>query len=933
MRIEKLRINHIERPLGYLLRRITATYQVTQAKGRRQERARILVARDPELQNIVFDTGITDSVSPLGTPLIFRQEPSARYYWKVQVWDDEGDCGESGVSWFETGLLEEGWEGISITPQLEDAFLPVMEKDFTLDKLPERARLYICGLGVFEAFLNGSRVGEEEMTPYLTPYHSYVQYLTFDVGSLLRIGENNLRVHLGGGWYKGNYGYRQNEDYALGRRFQLLAQMNLWDQDGAVRRIGTDLSWKAAKSNVTISDIYEGEWVDDTLEDARRYPVRAGDLDPGIVKERLSMPVSVMEHLAPAAILHTPKGETVIDMGQNMVGRLSFRCRGKRGERFLFEHGEVLQDGCFYRDNYRTAKAMFSYVSDGIEKEVHPRFTFFGFRYVRVTCRQPLRLTDFRGEVIYSCLERTGTLTTGNQLVNRLISNILWSQKGNFLDVPTDCPQRDEQLGWTGDAQIFARTACLNMECYSFFAKYLHDISLEQEEAGGMVPQVVPNVDRSRKTSAAWGDAAVIIPWALYEIYGDASVLEEQFESMCSWVAYIDRMNREHGTHPDLWQNGFHYGDWLALDGGYYHMPVGGTDTYYLSSAYFYLSVSLTARAAGVLEKRERERYYREKAARIKAAIRQEYFTPNGGLCMDTQTGYLTAIVFGLYEGEEQKKRLGEKLEERLRKDGYQLKTGFVGTPALLPALSMTGRQELAYRILLDTSCPGWLYPVTMGATTMWERWDSIRPDGHISDTGMNSLNHYANGSVMEWLYGYMAGIRQQEGSVGYRRVEICPGVHPALKSVSVRLDTAMGCYGLDWRIQEGNLEISLDIPFGGEARVTLPYVKGKLRINGAPGQETEFTVASGHYELEDDYIPRHNMAESVRELIRSQEIREYLYRRIPMLERIDGAEIQNMTLPELARLPFFLGIGTKLGMGQETLYEVEEYIGGKVRY
>lgn len=931
MKIHSLKINHIKRPQGYLYKTLTASYITENDAGKRQESARILVSRDVSFTDIVYDTGRSAGVSGLGTQLSLPLEPRTRYYWKVSVWDENGNEKESLTEWFETGLMEGGFTGQCITPDLAPSVQPTFVREFVLDKKPESARLYLCCLGVYEVYVNGNRVGDEVLAPGLTVYHHYVQYQTYDVGSMLHCGKNGIEVIAGDGWYKGLYGYRQNNDYRSGKAFELLADLYV---DGELV-LCSDLNWQVKKSKIIFSDIYDGEYRDDTLDDSGRFPVKAGNLDRSVVKERLGLPVKVKEILKPVAVIVTSKGETVLDMGQNMVGWVAFTCREKAGTLISLEHGEVLQDGCFYNKNYRTAKARYDYISDGQEKTVHAALTFFGFRYVRITGIENVRPEDFRGEVLYSDLEETGTMKTGNEDLNQLISNILWSQKGNFLDIPTDCPQRDEKMGWTGDAQIFAGTACLNMDCYEFFRKYLNDISLEQADTKGLVPQIVPSVGRNERTSAAWGDAAVIIPWVLYQYYGDSGILAEQYESMKAWISYIDRQNSENGTNPSLWQNGFHYGDWLALDGGCYHMPTGGTDVYYISSAYFYYSVNLLAKSAGVLGKGADCEKYSRKAEQIRNAILKEYFTANGKLSIDTQAAYTVAIVFELVREKEQLELIKEQFLLRIRKDGYSLKTGFVGTPFILEALSRCGRSDLAFRILLDKEYPGWLYPVTLGATTMWERWDALNPDGSMSDSGMNSLNHYANGSVQEWMYSRMAGIKPQSDGAGFKHVSIKPQIHPGAGWMETVLKTAAGVYKIRWEIQKDNkMLLTCSIPFDATAEITLPCCPGKVILNGEeqPYQpESRIPADAGEwvfeYVLSDNYRPCYHLEDSVKELVRNPVIKDYLYKKVPMLVHTDGAEIQNMTLTEMSKLPFFLGIGTRLGLDEEVLEEIEGYV------
>ena len=931
MEIHSLKINHIDNPLGYLLKTITASYLVDGGEDEEIDGARIVVYEDEELQRIVFDTGRAQSVRGLGTRIHIELKPRHRYFWKVQVWDRMGRCTKSDTAWFETGLLSGGFRGQSITPDLDPSVHPIYMKSFTLEQPVKTARLYITCLGVYEAFLNGRRIGDEVLAPGITAYNHYIQYQTYDVAGMLLEGENLLEVRAADGWYKGMYGYRQNETYMQGKMFELLADLYV----NGTCALSSDCSWKARKSNIIMSDIYNGEFRDDTVDEEIYFPVREGLLDKRLVKERLGVPVKRKEIISPVHIIRTPAGEMVLDMGQNMVGWVSFFCREKAGHKISLEYGEVLQNGCFYNENYRTAKARFDYISDGAEKEVSASLCFFGFRYVRLSGFTEVHIEDFQGEVVYSDLDRTGDIKTGNEMLNQLISNILWSQKGNFLDIPTDCPQRDEKLGWTGDAQIFSGTACLNMDCYAFFRKYLNDIALEQKDTGGLVPQVVPSVGRNERTSAAWGDAALIIPWKMYRYYGDESILEEQYDSMKGWIDYIDHQNLVNGTNPDLWQNGFHYGDWLALDGGCYHMPTGGTDVYYISSAFFCYSVEIMAKTAKILGKEEDYKRYSKKADAVRNAIQDEYFTVNGNLCIDTQTAYIIALEFGIVRSEAQKKLIKKRFVERIRKDGCMLKTGFVGTPLILDALSDCGRSDLAFKLLLGKEYPGWLYPVTLGATTMWERWNALNPDGSMSDTGMNSLNHYANGSVQEWMYCHMAGICPKEDGAGFSKVVIRPEIHPEVGWLDLKLQTMAGGYEIFWKIKEDcKLYFRCRIPFGACADIMLPSAEGNISVDGIEGTYHEGVICglrNGVHEIEyhlrKDYRAYYCLSDSVKELVSNPEIKRFLYDKVPMLRHTDKAEIQNMTLPEMSKLPFFLGIGNRLGLEEMVLKEIDSYI------
>ncbi|MFT3982883.1 MAG: family 78 glycoside hydrolase catalytic domain [Lachnospiraceae bacterium] len=934
MKIKHLRINHIERPMGYCLDMIMASYIVEDKNSKEQKMARIVVSEDPHFSEIIFDTGKSQKVSGLGTKIDITVRPRTRYYWKVYVWNEQDQFAESEAEWFESGLMGEGFQGKCITPDLPENQAPVFKKTFELDQHTQSGRMYLCGLGLYRVLLNGMEITREKLTPGLTVYQHYVQYQTYDITDLFIIGENNVEIAMADGWYKGKYGYRQNELYRENKKFELIADIHIESEDGTEQIISTDTSWKVSFNKVIESDIYDGEIVDDTLDVSGEFTVKESDFNISVIKERLGVPIVVKEHKKPEKIIRTPKDELVLDMGQNMVGWIAFCNRLPKGNKIVLEYGEVLQNNCFYRENYRTAKARFEYLSDGTEKEIRPSFTFFGFRYVRIRGVEDVSIDDFWGEVVYSDLDRIGTIQTGEPMINQLYQNALWSQKGNFLDIPSDCPQRDEKMGWTGDAQIFSATADMNMECYAFFTKYLHDISLEQKDTNGLVPQIVPSVGRNERTSAAWGDAATIIPWNLYKYYGDASILSLQYESMKGWIGYIDKENQKYGTNPNLWCNGFHYGDWLALDGGYYYMPTGGTEVFFISSAYFYYSTKILADTAAVLGKTEDAKVFAAKAGSIRRAVCDEYFTPSGKLRLDTQTAYIVALYMGLFE-EDKKEVLVQQLLLRLRKDNYKLQTGFVGTPYFLPVLSEIGRDDIAFKILHNKEVPGWLYPITMGATTMWERWNSILPDGSMSSTGMNSLNHYAYGSVIGWMYEYMAGIKPEPDGAGYKIVKIHPRVDYKIRYIKCNMQTSAGTYQIEWKIAGDTLEMLLEIPFDAKARLVLPHAEnGMITVNKQKRNYRKNEVLclnagsySIEYQMKKDFRPCYSMEDSLAQLILNAEIKDYLYSRIPMLKNTEDGDIQVMTLPEIAKLPFLLGIGTRLGMGKEVLAEVAERI------
>jgi alpha-L-rhamnosidase len=509
-----------------------------------------------------------------------------------------------------------------------------------------------------------------------------------------------------------------------------------------------------------------------------------------------------------------------------MTGIFRLKVHEPKGTKIHLQFGEILQNGNFYRDNLRSAKAEFIYISDGKEHVIEPKFTFYGFRFVKVEGISNLKPEDFTALVMYSEIPRTGWLTTGNSLVNQLIHNAEWGQLGNFLDVPTDCPQRDERLGWTGDAQVFAPTACYQRDCAAFYAKYLHDLYEEQKLTGGEVPVVVPSFDLNKGCSTAWGDAACIIPWTVYEYTGDKTILENQFESMRGWVDFLERL--ENDNHS--WRKHFHFGDWLALDcpkaaKGF----VGATDRAFIALTYFRYSALLTSRAAGVIGNTEAQEHYLKLADSILKEIRKEYFTPTGRCAVPTQTAYLLTLRHGLSIDTA---RIQKDLADKLTSNEDMLETGFVGTPLLCEELTSAGYADKAFKLLLNEEYPGWLYAVKMGATTIWERWNSVLPDGSISDTGMNSLNHYSYGSIVHWLYQDVAGIAPL--APGFKKAKLQPHVNEALGNIEARFVSASGEWRIQWKLEpDGTINYSCTVPFGCTAELILPGMEAQTFDSG----------------------------------------------------------------------------------------------------
>ncbi|MGB8451962.1 MAG: family 78 glycoside hydrolase catalytic domain [Anaerocolumna sp.] len=865
MKIVDMKCNHIVNPIGYTLNNPRLSW-ITEAEGATtQVSAQVEVAFDEAFLNIVHDSGKDKCIDSTCYTLQMDLKPCTRYYWRVHVWTDCGDV-ISPVSWFETSKMEEPWTGKWITPDWEDKSIhPLLRKSFNLTKEVAQARLYVSGLGLYEAEINGKRVGEEYLTPYCNSYNNWIQYQTFDVTDLVDKGNNVAGAMLGNGWYKGRFGFQGCEEGYYGDSFAYLCELAIKFTDGSTEVICSDESWKAVPSYILGSNIYDGEfqdankflkeWSSASINDNNWRGVRFINIDFNLLEARRSIPVRIKERRKPVRVIHTPKGEAVLDMGQNMVGWVSFLVNAPKDSVIYLQYGEEMQEGCFYRENLRSAKAEFKYISNGQPDEVQPHFTFYGFRYVKVEgWPGEVRAEDFTGCVVYSDMEIIGNIETSNQAVNRLFLNALWGQKGNFLDVPTDCPQRDERMGWTGDAQMFSGTACFNMNTDAFYHKYLYDLAKEQESFGGIVPHTVPSFGMSKKDensflsggSCAWSEAATVIPWNVYLHYGDKAILGQQFNSMKDYVDYI----RKQDDGSRLWNTGFHFGDWLALDGQGDYNPFGRTPNDLIATAYYAYSSELVAKAAKVLGKEELADEYQKLSLEVKEAFCEEFVSPRGRLAADTQTAYILVLFMDLVP-EKFRERMIEALRKNLEDNKYYLKTGFVGTPYFCRVLSENGYNDLAYRLLFNEEFPSWLYEVKLGATTIWERWNSLLPDGKFGELGMNSLNHYTYGSIVEWMYRNMCGINPLEDYPGFKRIRLAPQPNNLLKYAKASINTAAGLYESGWSFEEKKLHYKFTIPFNAQAELVLPDADSKsVVVNGTALENSEL-----YYSEKDDNL------------------------------------------------------------------------------
>lgn len=895
MKIVNMQTNHLTNPLGFDIAVPRVSFQVEDTDAKKADAIRVTVALEPAFQEILFDTGKSEELQTIGIELPLELLPRTRYYWRAEVWAGNGEYyAVSEPAWFETGKMQEAWEGKWIGSNcLKDKNLKLV-KTFDMNRAVS-GRIYVTGFGLYEMYLDGERVGEEYLTPGCTDYNQTVQYQTYEVE--MTAGSHSLEVYLGEGWYMGRFGL----DHAVnnyGDQEKMILEMILADPAGNITKIISDESWMAGTGSVLFSNIYDGEVYDPSAVTPLDKLIPADLLDGPTDKliARYGQPVIVKETISPIALIHTPADEQVIDMGQNMAGFLKFWCDEPAGTKIYMQFGEVLQDGNFYRDNLRTAKAEFTYISDGIGRFVQPHFTYYGFRYVKVQgFSKEISLDQFTGCVLYSDLKQSGYLRTSNEKVNQLIQNALWGQKCNYVDVPTDCPQRDERMGWTADTQVFSGTACFNMDSYNFLRKFSHDLYETQKEVGH-VTAVVPAFHENGPTCSVWGDAATVVPWNLYLYYGDVSILKEQFESMRQWVDYIKGIDEATGGRR-MWDVGFHFGDWLALDGEGDDGFKGATEDGYIATAYYYNSANIVAKAAKILGKSEEAAYYGKLAEEIKEALQAEYFTANGRLALTTQTAYAVGLYMD-FAPEGSKVRMAEFLKEKLKVNKGYLKTGFVGTYLLNKVLSDYGNNEMAYKLLLNEECPSWLYAVNMGATTIWERWNSILPDGKISGTEMNSLNHYSYGSVVEWMYRNMAGLHVEEEHPGFTHVTIAPQPDYRITSCDMSYCSIAGQYEISWKVEKsGEFHLKVKVPFGAGALIKLPNTtKAPIEVDAGTYEYT--------YMPEIPIIKIYSSKSSFTELLENPKALEVVKKYIPGWMVVPGG-MHDMTVEMLSGTPF----------------------------
>ena len=840
--VVKLVTEYLENPIGIDAEKPRLSWQIiSDEQNVMQSAYEIRVADTQKNLNkksaLTWTSGKVESnksvnIEYTGSPL----KSMERVYWQVRIWDNNNNVSEwSEPAFWEMGILgtqfwKASWISLGSEKESENSKpSQYFRKEFPVKKKVKSARVYVTSLGIYQLFVNGKKVGDDLFTPGWTTYNKRLQYQTYDVTSMLK-DDNAVGAIVGDGWFRGKIA----KNLLYGDKLALLLQLQIFYVDGTSETIISDKNWKVTTGAILESDIYNGEIYDARMEmiswsntgfDAGKWAyVAVLDHSKDILVAQKGVSVKAIEELKPQKIITTPKGETVFDMGQNMVGWVRLKVNGKKGDTITLKFAEVLdKEGNFYMENLRAAKCTDTYILKGGGEEIwEPKFTFHGFRFVQLDGFTGMpNLDQITGIVIHSNMKPTGSFVCSDSLINQLQHNIQWGQKGNFLDVPTDCPQRNERLGWTGDAQVFAPTAAFNFDVDAFYTKWLKDLAADQLE-DGKVPDVIPDVRFGRGGSTAWADAAIIVPWTMYLTYGDKRILEEQYASMKNWVEYM----KNRAGEDLLWTNDGHYGDWLAFASTSSSYTGATTEKDLIATAYFKYSSGLLAEIAKIIGKIDDAKKYSELSEKIKKAFLDEFVAPSGRLISHTQTAYSLALAFDLLP-ENLIPNAAKYLADDVKKMGH-LTTGFVGTPLLCKTLSDYGYEDLAFMLLNRKEYPSWLYPITQGATTIWERWDGQKPDGTFQNVGMNSFNHYAYGAIGEWLYTYVSGIETDEKNPGYKHFILAPHPGGGLTNAKAEFVSIYGLIKSAWKIEGDNFIYNVEIPANTTATVFLPNADKK---------------------------------------------------------------------------------------------------------
>ena len=871
--ISIMRTNELENPLGIDPDQspVFSWILASDKAGTVQRAYRIVVHAGGKK---VWDSGKVDTDRSVGVPYGGKLMPDTEYTWTLQVWDNHGNVTEESVAGWQTGIRTSDWKARWITAS--DTILPAyFRKTKSISKEVKKATLYVTSHGLYEAFINGQKVGNYELTPGWTSYNKRLQYQAYDVTDLLQKGKNTLAATVSPGWYSGgmNTGDPKHR-YRFGNDVSLLMQVNIEYTNGSRSCIVTDGSWECCvpgedtsvkAGGITFANIYDGQTIDARLIDSSwatnqpqtvwKQKAKVVDMPKAHLIPTVNEPVRAYQPIPAKKLIVTPKGEKVIDFGQNIVGWERVKLSGKKGDQVRITHAEVLdKEGNFYTGNMRSAKTTSLFILNGEGQETfEPRHTFYGFRYIQIEGLEgELRLEDFEAIPVCSGFDRIGEFSSSNPVINQLQHNIEWGFWDNFVDVPTDCPQRDERLGWTGDAQVFFRTASFLGRVDNFFNKWLADLKVEQR-SDGRVPRVIPDTYCAgdyRTAATGWADASTIVPWNHYMAYGHIQILEQQYDSMKGWVDYMVSQSKDRGW---LWNNGSHYGDWL-----FYSLSndPGGrsavTSSHLVAQCFFAHSADIVCRTAKLLGKQADADYYADVASKVRKAYMDEYVTPNGLISSDTQTAYVLALQFRMLP-EHLREQALDRLVENIKRYENHITTGFLGTSYICNVLTEYGRSDMAYKLLLQETCPSWIYSVRKGATTIWERWNSIQPDGSILE-GMNSFNHYSYGAIGDWLYRSAVGIR--EAAPGFKKIVIQPHPGGGFDHMQAATLTPYGRVAAKWTAEEEVLKtLEVEIPVNTTAEILVPAsameaVKNEngLKPVGYEAGYVKYLVGSGHY-------------------------------------------------------------------------------------
>ena len=876
LKVDNLQIDYLKEPMG-----VTETPQfswciISNKRNVRQTFYQLQIANCADFtSHLVYDSGLIYSEqSTQVIPEGFALEEGRRYYVRVRISDGTKESAYCSPASFVSGILDpSSWHAQFVSAENEDDALSMkstlLKGEFIVKKKIQEAYAFTTALGLYQFYINGEKVGTDELAPGWTSYNKRLLYQTHDISKCLEQGDNTFGAMLGAGWYKGKMGFL-SRIHNYGKQTAFFCQILIRYEDGSSQTICSDESMVAFSGPVLFAEIYDGEIYDNRIPDLNKITrsqndlaIKAVNVIPFSTTKLFSQSgcrVRIMEELPVQTIYRTPKGEQVIDFGQNLTGWISFKVNGQSGDKVILQCFETLDaKGNVYLDNLRLAKQTIQYICSGEgTEEYHPNFTYQGFRYAHIISYPGLVEQDnFKAQVLYSEMEETGTFTCSNLDLNQLQHNIAWSLRGNFLDIPSDCPQRNERVGWTGDAQIFAPSASFLHNTYTFFSKWLKDLAADQTPEGGvshLVPDIITGikandwlVSQGTHSAAGWADAAVIIPWTLYQAYGDTKILANQYSSMKAWIDFMNAHKAENG----IWSYRLQFGDWVALDadeGSYF----GATPTDFTCAVYFAYSTRLFTKIAGILERKEDEKKYRLLYLEAIKTFQNTFLDETGTLSVPTQTAHILALYFELVPTK-YKEQVARSLATLLEKENGHLVTGFLGTPYFCHALSQNGLIKEAYELLLKDDFPSWLYQVKAGATTIWEHWDGIKPDGTMWSPDMNSFNHYAYGAIGAWLYGVVAGIQVAEDAPGYKRSIIAPHIGGGLTYVEATHKSLFGVISVRWKVDEQNIvDLHVQIPPNTTSIIQLTNSNQVLESDGVvfTKQSEEYIgeVGSGEY-------------------------------------------------------------------------------------